>query len=108
MNVSSIKKKLTKEIKFKLNKIKNIISITLVGSFVYQKDADESRTDNNFDCPEIALEQYLYQSDMKVYFAPSICLPFYQYAKTPPDTDIPNRQKEQKLIDADGNLVEQR
>ena len=77
-------------------------------SFVYQKDADESRTDNNFDCPEIALEQYLYQSDMKVYFAPSICLPFYQYDKTQPVTDFPYRQKEQKLIDADGNLVEQR
>jgi len=77
-------------------------------SFIYQKDADESRTDNNFECPEVALEKYLYENGMKVYFAPSICLPFYQYDKTQPVTDFPFRQVDEKLIDADGNLVEQR
>ena len=77
-------------------------------SFIYQKDADETRTDNNFECPELELENYLRQSEMKIYFAPSICLPFYQYDKTQPVTDFPYRQKEQKLIDADGNLVEQK
>lgn len=77
-------------------------------SFIYQKDADESRTDNNFECPEVALEKYLYEIGMKVYFAPSICLPFYQYDKTQPVTDFPFRQVNEKLIDANGNLVEQR
>jgi len=77
-------------------------------SFVYQKDVDESRTDNDFECPEIALENYLNENKMKVYFAPSICLPFYQYDKTQPVTDFPFRQANEKLIDADGNLVEQK
>ena len=77
-------------------------------SFVYQEHADESRTDNNFECPEVALEKYLYQSSMKVYFAQSICLPFYQYDKTQPVTEFPFRQADAKLIDADGNLVEQK
>jgi hypothetical protein len=76
-------------------------------SFVYQKDADESRTDNNFECPELALEKHLHRIGMKIYFAPSICMPFYQYDKTQPVTDFPFRQTEQKLIDANGNLVEQ-
>tara|TARA_B100000131_G_scaffold323231_1_gene380715 strand:- start:8343 stop:9128 length:786 start_codon:yes stop_codon:yes gene_type:complete len=77
-------------------------------SFVYQKDADESRTDNNFECPEVALENNLYDIGMKIYFAPSICLPFYQYDKTQPVTDFPFRQTDEKLIDANGNLVEQK
>lgn len=77
-------------------------------SFVYQKDADESRTDNNFECPEIALEKYLYENNIQPLFVQSICLPFYQYDKTQPVTDFPFRQQHEKLIDADGNLVEQR
>jgi len=76
-------------------------------SFVYQKDADESRTDNNFECPEIALENYLNDMKMKIYYVQSICLPFYGYDKSIPVTDFPHRQVEQKLIDTDGNLVEQ-
>lgn len=77
-------------------------------SFIYQKDADESRTDNNFECPELSLERHLNDSGMQVYFVQSICLPFYQYDKTQPVTDFPFRQVDEKLIDADGNLVEQR
>jgi hypothetical protein len=77
-------------------------------SFIYQKDADESRTDNNFECPELALERYLHGIDVQPLFVPSICLPFYQYDKTQPVTDFPFRQVHEKLIDADGNLVEQR
>jgi len=77
-------------------------------SFIYQKDADETRTDNNFECPEVALEQSLGECNIEVYFVQSICLPFYQYDKTQPVTDFPFRQIDEKLIDADGNLVEQR
>ena len=77
-------------------------------SFVYQKDADESRTDNNFECPELALEKHLHGIGVQPLFVPSICLPFYQYDKTQPVTDFPFRQAHEKLIDADGNLVEQR
>ena len=77
-------------------------------SFIYQKDADETRTDNNFECPEIALEKYLYESKITPFFVQSICLPFYQYDKTQPVTDFPFRQQHEKLIDAEGNLVEQK
>ena len=76
-------------------------------SFVYQEDADESRTDNDFECPELALERFLYETGLTTYFVQSICLPFYQYDKTQPVTDFPFRQTNEKLIDADGNLVEQ-
>tara|TARA_R110001583_G_scaffold38769_5_gene124999 strand:+ start:1177 stop:1965 length:789 start_codon:yes stop_codon:yes gene_type:complete len=76
-------------------------------SFIYQKDADESRTDNNFECPELALERYLNGEGMTVYFVQSICLPFYQYDKTQPVTEFPFRVLDAKLIDSDGNLVEQ-
>jgi hypothetical protein len=77
-------------------------------SFVYQKDADESRTDNNFECPELALEKHLHGIGVQPLFVKSICLPFYQYDKTQPVTDFPFRQEHEKLIDADGNLVEQK
>ena len=77
-------------------------------SFIYQKDADETRTDNNFECPEIALEKYLYESKITPFFVQSICLPFYQYDKTQPVTDFPFRQQHEKLIDAEGYLVEQK
>ncbi len=77
-------------------------------SFVYQKDADESRTDNNFECPELALEKHLHSIGIQPLFVQSICLPFYQYDKTQPVTDFPFRQADEKLIDADGNLVEQK
>lgn len=77
-------------------------------SFVYQKDADESRTDNNFDCPEIALEKHIASLGLKTVFIPSVCLPFYQYDKTKPVTDFPYRNNQAKLIDAEGNLVEQK
>ena len=76
-------------------------------SFVYQKDADESRTDNNFDCPEVALERYLANIGLQLRYVPSICLPFYQYDKTKPVTDFPYRDKSAKLIDANGNMVNQ-
>jgi hypothetical protein len=77
-------------------------------SFIYQDGCDESRTDNNFECPEIALEKHLNLIGMKLIFVPSICLPFYGYDKTQPVTDFPHRQKNEKLIDADGNFVEQK
>ena len=76
-------------------------------SFIYQENCDESRTDNNFECPEVALERHLNSIGMKLIFVPSICLPFYSYDKTVPVTDFPHRQKNEKLIDSAGNLVEQ-
>ena len=76
-------------------------------SFVYQKDADESRTDNNFDCPELALEKYLVSIGMQMAYIPSVCMPFYQYDKTRPVTSFPYRNKNARLIDPEGNLVEQ-
>jgi hypothetical protein len=76
-------------------------------SFVYLKNADESRKDNNFECPEIALERYILSLGMELKFFPSICRPFYQYDKTEPIVDFPHRNGDAKLIDASGNLVDQ-
>jgi len=77
-------------------------------SFVYQKDAVETRTDNDFDCPEVALEKYVISSGLQLEYIQSICLPFYQYDKTKPVTDFPHRNTKEKLIDANGNLVDQK
>lgn len=76
-------------------------------SFIYMKDCDESRTDNNFDYPELALEKYINSTGMNLVFLRSACLPFYGYDKTKPIQDFPYRDKNAKLINADGDLVNQ-
>lgn len=76
-------------------------------SFVYMDGEDETRTDNNFDCPEIALEKYLHSSGNKIFLAQSICRPFYEYDKKNPIVDFPYRRKEEKLLDASGTWVSQ-
>ena len=76
-------------------------------SFVYMDGEDEARTDNNFDCPEISLEKYIKSNGMDLVYIRSVCLPFYGIDKTK-ITDFPYRNINEKLIDADGNLVEQR
>lgn len=76
-------------------------------SFIYMDGADESRTDSNFDCPEIALEKYLYDSGKNILLAPSICRPFYEYDKTRQIVDFPFRNDQEKLLDAEGNWVDQ-
>jgi len=77
-------------------------------SFKYQKEADPSRTDNNFDCPEIAMERYLPSMGIQLAYYTDICLTFTGYDKTQPVTDFPFREKHAKLIDSEGNLVDQR
>ena len=67
---------------------------------------DESRTDNNFPCPELALENYLREKSFKTILVPSICLPYYGYDKTQPITDFPYRNKHETLINHDGTLVD--
>ena len=76
-------------------------------SLRYYPHADGSRTDNNFDCPELAMEKYLPMLGIKLLYFIDICLPFTQYDKTKPITDFPFRNANEKLIDANGNLVEQ-
>ena len=77
-------------------------------SFKYLPDADAHRTDNDFLCPEYAMEQYLPTIKIKLVYYIDICLTFTGYDKTQPLTDFPYRQKNEKLIDAEGNLVDQR
>ena len=74
-------------------------------SFVYLDGEDESRTDNNFPCPELALEDHLRSNSFETILIPSICLPFYGYDKSQPITEFPYRNKEEKLINHDGLLV---
>jgi len=77
-------------------------------SFKYLPDADGTRTDNDFLCPEYAMEHYLPTMGIDIAYYIDICLTFTGYDKTLPVTDFPYRQEHEKLIDADGNLVDQR
>ena len=77
-------------------------------SFSYYPHADGSRTDNNFDCPELAMEKYLPLVGITLVYFTGICLTFTGYDKTQPVTDFPFRNIGEKLIDASGNLVEQK
>jgi hypothetical protein len=77
-------------------------------SFKYLPDADGHRTDNDFLCPEHAMEHYLPTIGIDIAYYIDICLTFTGYDKTLPVTDFPYRQKHEKLIDANGNLVDQR
>ena len=74
-------------------------------SFIYMDGEDETRTDDNFDCPEVALEKYLTQTGKTTMLVPSICRPFYAYDKTQPITEFPYVRWDEKLLDADGNWV---
>jgi hypothetical protein len=76
-------------------------------SFKYQEHADGSRTDNDFDCPEIAMERYLSSIGIGLAYAVDICLTFTEVDKARPVRDFPYRNKEENLIDRDGNLVPQ-
>ena len=75
-------------------------------SFEYMKGADESRTDNNFDCPEVSLEKYLISIDLTTNLHQSICRPFYEYDKTKPIFEFPHVNWEEKLLDPTGEWVE--
>jgi len=75
--------------------------------FKYLPDEDGSRTDNDFLCPEYAMEHYLPSIGININYYLDICLTFTGYDKTQPVVDFPYRQKNEKLIDSNGNLVEQ-
>lgn len=74
-------------------------------SFEYMRGADESRTDNNFDCPEISLGKYLVSCGIKTSLHQSICRPFYEYDKTKPIVEFPHVNWDEKLLDPMGNWV---
>ena len=76
-------------------------------SFKYLPDADCERTDNNFACPEHAMEHYLPTIGIDLVYYIDICLRFTGYDKTEPIRDFPYRNVNEKLIDANGNLVDQ-
>ena len=76
-------------------------------SFIYLPNEDDNRTDNNFDCPELAMEKYLPSIGIQLVYHIDICLTFTGFDKTLPVTDFPYRNKDAKLIDAQGNLAEQ-
>lgn len=76
-------------------------------SYEYLKDEDASRTDSDFKCTEHAWEDYLVSIGVQVGYVPDICRPFTGFDKTRPISDFPYRNKDEKLIDADGNLVDQ-
>ena len=77
-------------------------------AFKYLPDADPNRTDNDFLCPEYAMEAYLPSIGINITYYVDICLTFTGYDKTQPIVDFPYRQKKEKLIDSEGNLVEQK
>tara|TARA_Y100001963_G_scaffold153910_1_gene241619 strand:+ start:878 stop:1666 length:789 start_codon:yes stop_codon:yes gene_type:complete len=77
-------------------------------SLKYQEHADGSRTDNSFDCPELEMEKYLGAQGIELIYYTDICLTFTGFDKTLPVTDFPYRDPVEKLIDAQGNTVEQK
>ena len=75
--------------------------------FKYLPNADGTRTDNDFLCPEHAMEAYLPTIGIKLNYYLDICLTFTGYDKTQPVVDFPYRQEGEKLIDSSGNMVDQ-
>lgn len=76
-------------------------------SYKYLEGEDPSRVDNNFKCTEHAWEDYLVSLGVKVKYVHNICKPFTGFYKDRPVADFPYRDKEAKLIDAEGNFVDQ-
>lgn len=76
-------------------------------SFEYLKGEDPNRTDSNFVCTEHMWEDYLKTIGVQTKYIPDVCKPFTGFDKTMPITDFPYRNKEEMLIDAEGNLVSQ-
>jgi len=75
--------------------------------YKYLYGEDENRTDNNFECTEHAWERWLRSEGYNVQYITDICRPFTEFDKTKPIKDFPYRDKTQKLIDYNGNLVRQ-
>ena len=75
-------------------------------SFVYLENIDEERKDNNFICPETALENFIYKIGNKIILIQNICRPFYGYDKTKKIVNFPYINLEEKLINSKGKWVE--
>lgn len=75
-------------------------------SFIYLEDIDENRTDNNFTCPETALENFIINSNNKIMLIQNICRPFYEYDKTKKIINFPYLNLDEKLINNKGEWVE--
>ncbi len=76
-------------------------------TFKYLEGEDASRTDSNFVCTEHMWESYLTSIGVKTKYIPDVCKPFTGFDKTMPVTDFPFRNKDEFLIDAQGNLCKQ-
>jgi len=77
-------------------------------SLKYLDGVDDARTDNDFLCPETAMEHYLhYEQKIKLKYVLDMCLTFTEYDKTRPIRDFPYRDKTAHLIDHNGNFVDQ-
>ena len=76
-------------------------------SYKYLDGEDPSRTDNNFKCTEHLWEDYLSSIGVKVEYITDVCLPFTGFDKTLPVTDFAYRNTQAKLLDAQGNFVQQ-
>ena len=74
----------------------------------YYGEEEDSRTDNNFDCPELAMEKYLASSAIRLSHHTDIGLTFTGLDRTEKINDFPHREIHEKLISSTGALVEQR
>jgi len=75
--------------------------------FRYLKGEDPNRTDSNFTCTEHMWEDWLTTVGVKTKYIPDVCKPFTGFDKTVPITDFPYRNRQEMLIDSEGNLVKQ-
>lgn len=76
-------------------------------SFKYLEGEDPDITDNNFVCTEHLWQDYLNSIGVEVRYIKDVCKPFTGFDKTLPVTDFPYRNKEEFLIDSEGNYKEQ-
>ena len=76
-------------------------------SFKYLEEEDPNRTDNDFICTEHMWEDWLKTVGVQTKYIPDICRPFTGFDKTLPISDFPYRNKDEFLIDAGGNFVNQ-
>lgn len=74
-------------------------------SFQYMEGEDGARTDNDFLCPERAMERYLPKENIFLRYHVDICLPFTGFDKEAPIREFPYRNESAQLIDRNGNKV---
>lgn len=77
-------------------------------SFKYLENVDGNSTDGSLaGSTEYMWADYLHSIGVDTFFIENVCKPFTGFDKTLPVTDFPFRNKNELLIDSNGNFVKQ-